>query len=49
MTALMQPNDQSAIRNTVILSNVMIVLADPQLGLWPPWQSAPFWLSYGVL
>jgi fatty acid desaturase len=49
MTALMQPNDQSAIRDTVILFIVIIVLAGPRQGLWPSWQSAPFWLSYVVL
>jgi fatty acid desaturase len=49
MTALMQPNDQSAIRDTVILFVVMIVLAGPRQGLSPSSRSGPFWLSYVVL
>lgn len=45
----MQPNDQCAIRNTVILFVVMIVLAGPRPKLWLSCQRAPLWLSYGVL
>lgn len=48
MKALMQRSDQSAIRDTIILFGLLILLAGIGIALWPSWASVPFWLAYGV-
>ncbi len=49
MKDLMARSDSPAIRDTIILYGLMIVLAGIGIALWPSWWSAPFWLAYGVL
>lgn len=49
MKALMQRSDTPAIRDTIILYGCMILFAGIGIALWPSWESAPFWLAYGVL
>ena len=49
MKSLMQREDRTAFRDTIILYGAMIVLAAAAIALWPSWWSAPFWLAYGVL
>jgi fatty acid desaturase len=49
MKALMQRDDQPAIRDTIIWLGSMVMLVGIGIALWPSWWSAPFWLAYGVL
>jgi len=49
MKALMQRSDGPAIRDTIILYGLMILLAGAGIALWPSLWSVPFWLAYGVL
>ena len=49
MKALMKRADQPAIRDTLVLFAMMILLAGIGIALWPSLSSAPFWLAYGVL
>lgn len=49
MKALMQRSNQPAIRDTILLFGLMIMLAGLGVWLWPSWWSVPFWMAYGVL
>jgi fatty acid desaturase len=49
MKVLMKRADQPAIRDTIILYGLMVVLAGMAIALMPSRWSVPFWLSYGVL
>lgn len=49
MKALMQRDDQPAIRDTLLWLGLMVLFAGIGIWLWPSWWSAPFWLAYGVL
>ncbi len=49
MKALMQRDDQPAIRDTIQWLGLMALFAGIGIWLWPSRASAPFWLAYGVL
>lgn len=49
MRALMQRDDEPAIRDTLLWLGLMVVFAAGGILLWGTWWSVPFWLAYGVL